>query len=47
MSSSLSCTIIDKPDGHHFDIIERLIDTNGPLGRAVLDLVRTAPAGNG
>ena len=38
--AGLSCTIIDQPDGHHFDIIERFIDTNGPLGRSVLDLIR-------
>ena len=37
--AGLSCTVIDQPDGHHFDIVERFIDLNGPLGRAVLDLV--------
>lgn len=45
--AGLSCTIIDQPDGHHFDIIERFIDTSGPLGQAVLDLVGTAPGRRG
>lgn len=42
--AGLSCTEIDQPDGHHFDIIERFIDTTGLLGRSVLALVRTASA---
>lgn len=45
--AGLACTVVDQPDGHHFDIIERFIDTNGPLGRAVLQFVRKAPPRGG
>jgi arylformamidase len=41
--AGLNCTVIEQPDGHHFDIIERFIDLNGPLGRAVLALIRGEP----
>ncbi len=44
--AGLVCTVVDQIDGHHFDIIERFIDTNGPLWRAVLELVREAPLRN-
>ncbi|HEX4985851.1 MAG TPA: alpha/beta hydrolase [Burkholderiales bacterium] len=38
--AGLSCTVIDQPDGHHFDIIERFIEMDGLLGQSVLALVR-------
>ncbi|MEV0704693.1 hypothetical protein AB0I53_43180 [Saccharopolyspora sp. NPDC050389] len=35
------CQVVDQPDGHHFDAVERLA-TDGPLREAMLAMVRGA-----
>ncbi|TDD42317.1 alpha/beta hydrolase [Saccharopolyspora elongata] len=38
----LACKVVDQPDGHHFDAVERLGEADDPLFGAVFELIRNA-----